>query len=524
MRPAYAIVALLTVFGLTVLHEDGTAGPLASPAASLLQPPDVAGTPIERELEILAKQIRDAHDLRLLRGVRAFYAARDFTAAWTDSSGFTSRGRLLHDALREAPAEGLDPLTYVVPMPEDGTPTTLARADVRLSFVSLRFAEDLGWGRVVPGEVDRANAYPRRPFPAESLLTAWVRADDPRTAVLAVTPPMAGYARLRVALRELEALANAWDTVGAGASLRMGAVGPRVLALRRSLAQRGDLPATATGSDTFDIQLAGAVALFQQRHGLSADSIFGAATRVALNVPLAQRVLQVQLGMERARWLPPLTDGRWITVNLADQRVFVLDDGRAVFSTRVVIGATNHKTPMFTDTLTNIVFNPEWNVPPSIAAKEIWPKVRRDPSYLAKNHMVRVPDGIKQLSGPWNALGQVAFMFPNAFNVYMHDTPAKALFEQPDRAHSHGCIRVQHPRELAEVLLSREQWSRAQIDSVIAAGARRVVMLRHRIPVRITYATAFIAADGTLQFRPDVYGRDARLAAYLQRVRAESMP
>jgi murein L,D-transpeptidase YcbB/YkuD len=211
-------------------------------------------------------------------------------------------------------------------------------------------------------------------------------------------------------------------------------------------------------------------------------------------------------------------------VNLADQHAFVLEDGRTVFRTRVVIGTRTNKTPMFIDTLTNIVLNPAWNVPPSIEAKEILPKLRRDPQYLVRNHMVRVNGGIQQLPGPWNSLGQIAFMFPNRFNVYMHDTPAKELFASPDRAHSHGCIRVERPHELAALLLEREGVTRARLDSVIATGTRTVVWLRTPVPVRITYATAFVSDDGALQFRRDVYGRDGLLQTVLDRERRRAVP
>lgn len=492
-------------------------------AVMALQPMRVE-TAVETELRRRSARTTAAHDVRLVAAVRAFYASRRHAPAWTDADGWTPRAGHLRAALRDAPAEGLDATSYTVPPLEDRTPGALARAEVDLSLVALRFAEDLGWGSALPGEVDRANSYTRQRFPAESLLTAWSGADDVQRAVLRLIPSGPGYRRLRSALAVLRAQRTPWDTVPHGAPLRIGAVGPRVRALAHSLGQRGDLAADPGASDTFDVHLAAAVARFQARHGLMGDSVFGPVTRAAMNVPITTRIRQVELGMERVRWLPPIDTGWWITVNLADQRAFVLNAGRMIFSTRVVIGTVTHKTPMFTGTLTHIVLNPAWNVPPSIAAKEIWPAVQRDSSYLERNHMVRVADGIQQLPGPWNALGQIAFMFPNRFNVYMHDTPAKALFDRPDRAHSHGCIRVQRPHEMAELLLARQRWSRAQLDSAIATGERSVVMLRDPIPVRITYATAFMDDDGTLQFRPDIYNRDATLDAHLQRRRAPLAP
>lgn len=491
--------------------------------------PDI-GSEIDAALRALAARTSGNHEAQLVRGVRRFYTKRGLAPAWTDSAGWSGRGLQLQRAMAGAASEGLDSGTYRAPAIEarESVLTNAARAhaDVWLSFIALRFAEDLGWGLAVPGEVQRDNAYPRRPFPADSLLTAWSCAADAGHALLEVTPTGVGYVRLREALAMLRRISwtSPWDTVTHGPTLRVGTTGERVAQLRSSLMQRGDLAPAIGDTAAFDQYLAAAVARFQARHGLMVDSVFGPVTRAAMNVPITTRIRQVELGMERVRWLPPIDTGWWITVNLADQRAFVLNAGRMIFSTRVVIGTVTHKTPMFTGTLTHIVLNPAWNVPPSIAAKEIWPAVQRDSSYLERNHMVRVADGIQQLPGPWNALGQIAFMFPNRFNVYMHDTPAKALFDRPDRAHSHGCIRVQRPHEMAELLLARQRWSRAQLDSAIATGERSVVMLRDPIPVRITYATAFMDDDGTLQFRPDIYNRDATLDAHLQRRRAPLAP
>lgn len=483
-------------------------------------------SPVDAVLRELAATVTDAHDTRLLAGARRFYAQRDFAPAWTAEIGWSRRGHEVQQAFAQAPAEGLDAATYPVPVNTGANPAVRARADVMLSLVALRFAEDLGWGIAVPGAVHRDNDFPRRPFPADSLLAAWADAPDAGQAMLAVAPTSLGYTRLRDALAQLRHIAatHAWTRISSAPTLRLGDTGPRVQELRALLVQRGDLEAAFVNGEAFDTTLAAAVARFQARHGLSADSVFGTRTRNAFNVPVATRIRQVALGMERARWLPVVRGERWIAVNLADYRAFVIDSGRMVFETRVVIGATNHKTPMFTDTLTNIVFNPAWNVPPSIAAKEIEPKVRKDPGYLEQNHMIRIGRDIQQVPGPWNALGQVAFMFPNRYNVYMHDTPAKELFASTDRAFSHGCIRLQRPHDLAELLLAPEGWDRARIDSVIATGARTVVWLRTPIPVRIGYATAFAADDGTLHFRHDIYGRDALLHRVLEAEHRRAFP
>lgn len=480
------------------------------------QPP---ATPIEAVVRTIVRYPERTHDDRLANTVVRFYGDLTFGFAWVDERGFTPAGVQLQQALATAAEHGLDPRVYPLPRLDSLTPSARARADVQLSLTALRFAQDLGWGLVHPGDVHRDHAYPRRAFEGDSLLHAWFEAPDAGAALLAVTPQSPGYQRLYSALQLLRSVADrgGWSPMSAGPTLRAGSSGERVRELRTRLAERGDLDSTHVRSDVFDNTLGAAVARFQERHGLQSDSVFGGQTLAEMNTPLASRLQQVALGMERMRWLPAVERGRWITVNLADQRAFVVEDGRTTFSTRVVIGKTNTKTPMFIDTLTHIVLNPPWNIPPSIVATEILPKVQRDPQYLARHHMVRVNGGIQQLPGPWNALGQIAFMFPNRFNVYMHDTPAKELFDSPERAHSHGCIRVQRPHELAALLLDWEGWNRARLDAAIATGQRTIVPLSIPIPVRITYATAFVDSDGALQLRRDVYGRDMLLQRAIER-------
>lgn len=496
------------------------------PLARQTVPPPQA---VEAAVRALAANAGDSHDQRLATAVHRFYLARAFAPVWATDSGWTEGGRQLHAALQTAASEGLDPARYAVPPLSPPTSVDAAIAEVRLAFAALRFAEDLGWGLARPGTV-RDAAYERRPFRGDSLLRSWAGAPDAGRALLAVAPGSAEYARLRESLHRLRAIERdgGWLAMSPGPTLRLGSVGLRVRELRRVLRQRGDLAPGESGDDAgadrFDDVLAAALARFQARHGLADDGVLGRRTLAALAVPAAARLGQVRLGLERTRWLPPVTGRRWITVNLADAHAFLFDDGVPVLRTRVVIGDTSHKTPLFADTLTNIVFNPAWNVPPSIAATEILPKLRRDPEYLVRNHMVREGGEIRQLPGPWNALGQIAFMFPNRFNVYMHDTPAKELFARPDRAHSHGCIRVQRPHDLAELVLAPDGWTRAQLDSAIATGRRSVVWLKAPIPVRLTYATAFLDDDGTLQFRPDVYGRDAELERIMLREDSRPLP
>lgn len=456
--------------------------------------------------------------------IRRVYAARDYAPLWLSSGIWTPHSRDWRQRLQRADEDGLDARHYLVP-PLGGpeTPST-ARADVQLSRSVVQFVRDIGWGLTTPGAAHRSAFFVRRPFRADSVLSVAVTAPSVDAALQRLAPPSLGYTALRDALARLRSVqaAGGWTVPSAGGTLRRGDRHPRVRELRDVLMQQGDLsPSPKSGAvdsaDVFEGALAGAVARFQARHGLVPDSVYGAQTRRELAVGVETRIEQVTLGMERMRWLPPTPAGRWIAVNLADYQVFVFDSSTVIFSSRVVVGAINHQTPMFIDTLTTVVLNPWWNVPPSIERNEIRPAMRRDPAYLTRNHMIRVDGGLRQLPGPWNALGNIAFMFPNAHNVYMHDTPAKALFALPDRAFSHGCIRLARPHELAQLLLSDHGWSAARIDSIIATGTRTVIPLRRGIPIRISYVTAFPGLEGQLHFRKDVYGRDAALRRAIDR-------
>jgi L,D-transpeptidase YcbB len=512
-----------------VLHR--TALLLATSLLTAWPPPPLSAQEPSAVQLVLDSLVRRAPPANrpLFLALRRVYADQAFAPLWLDRGDWSSRAREVQEVLARASDEGLDPQHYPQPPLNDPAPTARAGADVRLSLTIVRYAQDVGWGLTVPGAVHRSAHFTPRPFHADRVLARVVASTSPGVALQDMAPQSIGYRSLRGALATLSRAeaSGGWSVPTPGGTLRLGDRGVRVRELRRLLRERGDLlsPTADRQADTldlFDLELAAAVARFQSRHGLATDSVFGAATRRELAVPVQMRREQVALGMERIRWLPPTPHGRWIAVNLADYQAFLFEDSTPVFATRVVVGATNHQTPMFIDTMTTVVLNPWWNVPPSIERSEIRPAIRRTPDYLARNHMIRIDGGIRQLPGPWNALGQIAFMFPNAYNVYMHDTPAKSLFALPDRAHSHGCIRVARPRELADLLLAAEGWSAARIDSVIVSGARTVVPLRRGIPVRISYATAFPGMDGGLHFRRDVYGRDAALRRAIVQYHAHS--
>ena len=478
------------------------------------------GAPIQRALSEMPAGGRHPGAEHYIPPVVRFYAARQFQPLWTDATGVTPAGRSLLAALARADREGLEADEYHVSVPESlgGRPESTAPVEVEITFAALRFAHDLGWGITLPAAVDRANSYEPRPFDAEQMLARLASARDPGAELLSVAPATPAYALLREALARLRTIRDrgGWTMVADGATLRQGDAGPSVQQLRSVLVERGDLPETAAVGDQFDPVLAAALVRFQTRHGLEADGLFGAATRAAFNVPIGARIRQVRLGLERLRWLPPQFSGRRIGVNLAAFTAYVIDDQTVTFEARTVIGRPYQQTPMFSALMTYVVINPYWNVPPSIARNEILPQVARDPDYLSRHAMEIVDGAVRQRPGPSNALGLFKFMFPNVHAVYLHDTPARTLFDRTSRAFSHGCIRVDHAADLAAVLLEPQGWTPERIAGVVKSGRQTIVTLDHPIPVHITYATAFLDPGGTLHFRPDIYGRDARLIEALE--------
>jgi murein L,D-transpeptidase YcbB/YkuD len=302
------------------------------------------------------------------------------------------------------------------------------------------------------------------------------------------------------------------------------------------LAAWGDLSAAASGeSPEYDKDVEAAVRAFQEHHALKATGIADPATLSAMNVPLDDRIKQIAANLERWRWMPDDFGARHLLVNIPSYLLMAREDGKTVKAIRVVVGKPGHETPVFSGNMETVVFSPYWNVPDSIAEGETAPAAARDPDYLERNdiEILRVsksgatsvnpanvdwdnPEELKQLAfrqrpGPKNALGHVKFLFPNAFNVYLHDTPADALFARTGRAFSHGCVRVEEPEALAKyVLRDYAEWDQRRILAAMQAGVEKHVKLRETIPVHIVYFTSWVDEKGGLYFQPDVYGYDAK--------------
>jgi L,D-transpeptidase YcbB len=319
--------------------------------------------------------------------------------------------------------------------------------------------------------------------------------------------------RLRAALsdyRRIEATGG-WPILPAGPKLELGAQGERVQILRQRLAASGDLAADAFNSETFDQSLAIAVRRFQARHGLTTDGVVGPKTLAALNVPVSERIVSIRLNQDRVASEGRDWGQRYIVVNVAAASYRVVEDGRAVLEGPAIVGKPSWPTPRFASIVRRLEFNPYWNVPPRIARLEVWPKIRRDAGYLKRNNM-RVIDGqIRQEPGPGNPLGVVKFIFDNPYEVYLHDTNDRSLFERSNRFLSHGCVRVSHAIELAKQLLKMDpNWPEQRIDEAVESGRNIRIDLLRPIPIHIVYDTMWIDDAGIVQFRDDVYGLDRR--------------
>ncbi|MCE2848975.1 MAG: murein L,D-transpeptidase [bacterium] len=291
-------------------------------------------------------------------------------------------------------------------------------------------------------------------------------------------------------------------------TLQLGDSNELVQHIRKRLAKT-DETNTKDTSSIFDKNLEIDIKAFQSRNGLNPDGKIGIATLKELNVSVQERIIQLKLNMERCRNLPEVMGDKYILVNIPAFELIAIKNGTPVFKSKIVTGKESDKTATFKGTMQYVVFAPYWNIPKSIMQKEVLPEIAKHPGYMEQNHMEWFDGKIRQRPGPWNALGGVKFIFPNAYNMYMHDTPAKTLFNENSRAFSHGCIRIEEPLKMALFLLEEQiEWNLEKINSAMKMEKETVVFLKEKTTVYIVYFTAFIDEYGKLNFRRDIYGRD----------------
>ena len=530
---AFALWLKVVVFGLLcVLATVASATPSPELTARIKQLEQGATLEVQGERIAAGKLIAQ------------FYSQRGYALAFGDS-----QIRDVMNGIEGVAAYGLRPDDYhrqvlktlrarSQPLPPE------ARADLELLLMDafLRMAADRGYGKVNPATLD-ANWNFARPLvtsdPVRELTRA-IESGSPMRHLETLLPEAPFYRNLKTALARYRAIAanGGWQGVESGPPLKPGMTDPRVQAVRARLYLTGDLAApTAPDPSRFDEALKHAVEAFQRRHGLAADGVIGPTTVGAMNVPVTSRIDQSRVNLERTRWVQRDLAADYVLVDIAGFRVYLVRGGKVAWSARVQVGKEYRATPVFRDTIEHVVLNPTWTVPPSILREDIIPQARKDPDVIRRKWLKvldhedraidprqvnwsaeRFPYVLRQDPGPDNALGQVKLMFPNEHHVYLHDTPHKELFERSDRAASSGCIRVERPLELTELLLAgTEGWDRARIDQVIASNRTTQVDLGRPIPVLILYWTADMMDGATVAFRNDLYGRDAPVLSALDR-------
>ena len=471
--------------------------------------------------------------------VASIYKSYNNAPLWLEEGGAKERATALLDAIRSAPEHGLNTSAYPLAelervvnekrITDTASAKTIADADVLLTSAYVAYASDMLIGQVDPKKVSQSWYTGSGVKERDSSIVRALQEGDMKEALALMAPQDPEYAALKSALaryREIVA-AGGFPPISEGmpeAELLAAVHARHVPEMADSLKDSSDVAdvhmakhdsasAAASAKRAARSPLAAELVRFQLHHGLAATGRLDKETMTALNIPAETRVEQLVANMERHRWLPRTLGSRYIYVNVPSFRLDAYDSGQKQLSMRVVVGAEyeGRTTPTFSDSMEVAVFRPYWNVTPDIQRNEVGPKAAANPGWLASQNMEYWKDGgvtrIRQRPGEKNALGLVKFLFPNSFNIYLHDTPAKSLFALDDRAASHGCIRVERPADLAQWVLG---WDAGRVQDAMHGSDNRTVRLPQKIPVYIVYFTAYVR-DGELMFADDVYGRDDAL-------------
>ena len=532
------------------------------------QEPQPPRLDIKREIEDLLADPGNPLGIADTTGIAAlkprlvkFYADRHHHPIWSNGKRPNSRAQTLLLAIPQAEALGLDPARFeqqhlerlAAQAERSSAPAqrlrerTLARFDVLASIATWRLACEIreGWVPAAALDPDWTKVRPTLD-PTKDLKR--VLTSDPSRTFAECEPHSEGYRRLRDMLARYRMIAHegGWSPIPAGPPLQLGARGPRVAALLRRLRVTGDL-AGAFRDTVYDSRVVQAVGDFQTRLGIPRSGTLGDVTRAALNVPVERRIHQMQLNLERWRWLPDTLGKDHLEVNIPAYRLELVRNDTTVRAMRVVVGKSASPTPVFSSRVSYFEINPTWTLPPSVVTKEIVPALKRHHDYLQVNHMhvisiasalrdtvdpAKVPwkdaasDSflylVVQDAGPENPLGHIKLMCPNEYDVYLHDTPQRSRFSVAVRNYSHGCVRVEHAVELADSLVAWTSGDTSRVDSLVTQGAWMRVRLKRAIPVHFLYWTAWVDPSGKMYFRDDVYGLDQRMDDTLRRGDASS--
>lgn len=461
--------------------------------------------------------------------IQNFYNSRNYQMAWFTEDGAAEQTQAFYTLHQQYIKESQDssklfPQQLQIEMAKllfrdtliTETSIPLAEIELQLTQQFLNYVSYAYTGTVDP-EILKWHI-PRKRVDAIALLDSLV--DRNGKDLEQWEPVSKPYTQLKKALLRLyEIEKNAvWEEISLGEAKKVeeGDSSELVTQLKKKLMATEDFPSEDT-SARFTPELTEAVKRYQRRMGLHDDGVVGKNVIKELNVPIKARIEQILINMERMRWMPNIPEGNGILVNIPQYELHVIEDGQLAFQMDIVVGKTGSETVIFADELKYVVFSPYWNVPSSIVRSEIYPAMKKNPNYLAEKNMEQIglSNGlpiIRQKPGNSNSLGRVKFMFPNSYNIYLHDTPSKSLFGAERRAFSHGCIRVSQPAKLAEYLLRNDKdWTSEKIAQAMRSNTEKWVALENPLPVFISYFTAWVDKDGLLNFREDIYGHDQRM-------------
>ena len=498
----------------------------------------------DRPLNSQLKFVLDNSTLPLIHEVTKLYESREYSLIWSDGAQYNHKALDLYKAILNARNIGLDPADYDLEIIKYFLETTiydatiLNKSDIAFTHAYVKLANHIG---NKTSSYNLSNEYDL--FENNSFLAVIQNKEIDANASknIAESPLLKQdhYSRLLNALEKYRGLSDEFEPIILQKnSLIIGDSSSEIIKARNRLFEFGDYKNTDLSSEIFDEKLALAISDFQHRHGLEADGILGKRTVREINKSAKFRSTQLEVNLERAKQISELGDSRFILVNIPEYKLYVIENGKAIYQTRVVVGKKIHKTPVLTSEISEFVVNPYWNVPASITKNEIIPKFQKDPEYLSKNNMKIIsslnkknifidpeivdwttidPESaalrIRQDPGKNNSLGRVKFIFPNNHRVYLHDTPSRSLFAHNSRAFSHGCVRVENPFELAEVLISNsESWTSEKLNYFTNRKKTKIIKLDKPIPIHITYMTAWADEQGIINFRPDIYKRDSQIA------------
>lgn len=449
----------------------------------------------------------------------SFYSNRKYAYAWHNEKGLIEQSSILYNRILQIRDNGVNPeIPYedvYKTMMEDAATGLSTDRELMLTGQYLAYAKKVLTGISEARMKDVEWYIPKKKMDYAALLDSALSGRKLDTRKLLFPQ----YYQLRDKLNayyEIEKK-NSWVTIKADKKkYQLGDSSEVVKQIRKKLFMAGDI-VNNNESAVFDQELADGIKEFQRRYGLKEDGVAGAGVLKEMSTPLSKRIEQILVNMERCRWLPAEEESNFLMVNIPQFKLLAVENGAITWSSDVVVGKATNKTVIFKGDMKYVVFSPYWNVPNSITKNEIIPGIRKNPNYLAKHNMEYYDGGkIRQKPGPSNSLGLVKFLFPNSFNIYLHDTPAKALFGETKRAFSHGCIRVAKPMELAQYLLKSDlNWDEEKIRAAMNSGKEQWVTLKKTVPVYLVYLTAFVDNKGKLNFRDDIYNRDQHLKEML---------